>query len=156
MGRQHEIIRILRGTISQMAPALWSIIESQVAIHTMTDSTQIKVHVDVAKLNIVLEAWVNGAPTGSITLSAADTDGLIREIGKNRAQLVQPVASDLDAATLAPVIDPAWQTPDVRFQEGRMLSIRDPGLGWLTYIFPDEEAADVATWLTKDLPLQQG
>ena len=94
----------------------------------MTNNTQIKVHVDVAKLNIVLEAWVNGAPTGSVTLSAADTDSLIRELGKNRAQLVQPVAADLDEAAIDPVIDPAWQTPEVRYQEGRMLSIRDPGL----------------------------
>lgn len=122
----------------------------------MTNNTQIKVHVDVAKLNIVLEAWVNNTPTGSVTLSAAETDALIRELGQNRAQLVQPVASNPDEATVEPVIDPAWETPEVRYQEGRMLSIRDPGLGWLSYIFPDQEAADVAAWLTKDLPLDQG
>jgi hypothetical protein len=138
-----------------MTAAVWSIIKSQAARHTMTNNTQIKVHVDVAKLNIVLEAWVNGAPTGNVTLSPADTDSLIRELGKNRAQLVQPVAADPDEAAIDPVIDPAWQTPEVRYQEGRMLSVRDPGLGWLTYIFPDQEAADVAAWLTKDLPLQQ-
>ncbi len=101
----------------------------------MTNNTQIKVHVDVAKLNIVFEAWLNGAPTGSVTLSAADTDSLIRELGKNRAQLVQPVASDLDEAAIEPIIDPAWQTPEVRYQEGRMLSIRDPGLGLASAIF---------------------
>jgi hypothetical protein len=122
----------------------------------MTNSTQIKVHVDVAKLNIVLEAWVNNAPTGSVTLSAAETDALIRELGQNRAQLVQPVASNPDEETTEPVIDPAWETPEVRYQEGRLLSIRDPGLGWLAYIFPDQEAADIAAWLTKDLPLDQG
>ncbi len=121
----------------------------------MSNNTQIKVHVDVAKLNIVLEAWVNGAPTGSVTLSAAETDGLVRELGKNRAQLVQPVASNPDEATTEPVIDPAWLTPEVRYQDGRLLSIRDPGLGWLAYVFPDEEAADIAAWLTKDLPLDQ-
>jgi hypothetical protein len=121
----------------------------------MADKTELKAHIDVARLNIVLEAWVNGAPTGSITLSAAETDRLICDLGKNRAQLVQPVASDLDQEPANPVIDPAWQTPDVRFADGRMVSIRDPGLGWLTYIFPDKEAADLAEWLTKDLPLQQ-
>lgn len=121
----------------------------------MPNSTEIKVQIDVAKLNIVLEAWVNGTPTGGVTLSAAQTDSLIRDLGKSRALLGQPVASELDGNTIDPVIDPAWQTPEVRYLEGRMLSIRDPGLGWLTYIFPDNEAADVATWLTKDLPLQQ-
>ena len=122
----------------------------------MPDSTEIKIHTDVATLNIVLEAWVNGAPTGGVTLSAAQTDSLIRDLAKSRALLVQPVASELDENTIDPVIDPAWQTPEVRYSEGRMLSIRDPGLGWLTYIFPENEAADVAAWLTKDLPLQQG
>jgi hypothetical protein len=121
----------------------------------MTNNTQIKVHVDVAKLNIVLEAWVNGAPTGNVTLSAAETDALIRDLGNNRAQLVQQVPDNPDEAS-EPVIDPAWQTPEVRYQEGRMLSIRDPGFGWLSYIFPDQEAADVAAWLTKALPLDQG
>jgi hypothetical protein len=121
----------------------------------MTDKTELKVHVDVAKLNVVLEAWVNGAPTGSLTLSAAETDSLIRDLAKNRALLVQAVGSELNQDTIDPVIDPAWETPEVRFSEGRMLSIRDPGLGWLTYIFPDNEASDIAVWLTKDLPLQQ-
>jgi len=121
----------------------------------MTNGTEIRIHTDLAKLNIVLEAWVNGAPTGGVTLSAVQTDNLIRDLAKSRALLVQPVASELDDNAVDPVIDPAWQVPDVRYSEGRMLSIRDPGLGWLTYIFPDNEAADVATWLTKDLPLQQ-
>lgn len=121
----------------------------------MPDKTELKVHSDVARLNLVIEAWVNGAPTGSITLSPAQADAFIRALAENRAQLVQPVASEVDDDSSEPVIDPAWQTPDVRFAEGRLLSIRDPGLGWLTYIFPDNEAADIATWLTKDLPLQQ-
>lgn len=121
----------------------------------MPDKTELKVHIDVARLNLVIEAWVNGTPTGSITLSATQTDALIRDLAKNRAQLVQPVASDVDGDSSDPVIDPAWQTPDVRFAEGRLLSICDPGLGWLTYIFPDNEAADIAAWLTKELPLQQ-
>ena len=89
-----------------------------------------------------------------MTLSPAQADALIRDLAKNRALLVQPVASELDEAAIEPVIDPAWQTPDVRYPDGRMLSIRDPGRGWLTYIFPEDEAADVAQWLTKDLPLQ--
>ncbi len=122
----------------------------------MADNTEIKVHTDVAKLNIVLEAWLNGALTGSITLSAAQIDNLLRELAKNRALLVQPVASEPDENTIDPVIDPIWETPEVRYPEGRLLSIRDPGLGWLAYIFPDNEAASVAQWLTKDLPLQQG
>ncbi len=102
--------------------------------------------------------WRHGKtarPRGSITLSPAQTDTLIRDLAKNRALLVQPVASELDDNSADPVIDPAWLTPEVRYSDGRMLSIRDPGLGWLTYIFPDSEAADVAQWLTKDLPLQQ-
>jgi hypothetical protein len=120
----------------------------------MTEAIEIKVHIDVAKLKIILESWANGAPTGSVTLSPAQADALIRDLAKNRALLVQPVASELDEAAIEPVIDPAWQTPDVRYPDGRMLSIRDPGRGWLTYIFPEDEAADVAQWLTKDLPLQ--
>ncbi|WP_297300041.1 hypothetical protein [uncultured Methylovirgula sp.] len=122
----------------------------------MTDKTEIKVHVDVAKLNIILEAWLNGAPTGSVVLSPAETESLIRDLGKNRALLVQPVASEPDENAIDPVVDPAWQTPDVRYSEGRMLLVRDPGLGWLSYIFPDNEASDLAQWLTKDLPLEQG
>ena len=127
-----------------------------VRILVMTNKPELKVHIDVAKLNIILEAWMNGAPTGSLTLSPADTDALIRDLAKNRALLVQPVASEPSEDAVDPVIDPVWQTPEVRYPEGRMLSIRDPGLGWLTYIFPDNEASDVAEWLTKALPLQQG
>ena len=121
----------------------------------MTNPTELKVHVDVAKLNVVLEAWVNGALSGTLTLSPAQADSLIRDLGKSRALLVQPVASDPDENAVDPIIDPAWQTPDVRYSEGRMLLVRDPGLGWLSYIFPDNEASDLAQWLTKDLPLAQ-
>ncbi len=121
----------------------------------MPNSTEFKVHIDVARLNIILEAWQNGAAAGSIALSPAQTDALIRDLAKNRALLVQPVASDLDENSSDPVVDPAWLTPEARYPDGRMLSIRDPGLGWLTYIFPDNEAADIAQWLTKDLPLEQ-
>ncbi|MEW6437970.1 MAG: hypothetical protein AB1508_12475 [Pseudomonadota bacterium] len=121
----------------------------------MPNQTELKAHVDVAKLNVVLEAWVNGALSGTSTLSPAQTDALIRDLGKSRALLVQPVASDPDENAVEPVIDPAWQTPDVRYSEGRMLLVRDPGLGWLSYIFPDNEAADLAQWLTKNLPLAQ-
>jgi len=121
----------------------------------MTNQTELKVHVDVAKLNLILEALVNGTPSGTLTLSPAQADALIRDLGKNRALLVQPVASEPDESAIDPVIDPGWQTPDVRYPEGRMLLVRDPGLGWLSYIFPDNEAADIAQWLTKALPLAQ-
>jgi hypothetical protein len=30
--------------------------------------------------------------------------------------------------------------------------LRHPGLGWLSFVFPDKEAAAIAEWLTRDLP----
>ena len=50
---------------------------------------------------------------------------------------------------------PAWRIPGYRAAEGRILALRHPGLGWLTFVIPHKEAASIAEWLTKDLPLKE-
>lgn len=95
-------------------------------------------------------------PLGHIFFDGATTEKHIHDVARHRAQLKEGVTPDLDPGSrFEAIIDPAWKIDGARVPEGRILLLRHPGLGWLSFVLPDKEAASIAEWLTKDLPLRE-
>lgn len=94
---------------------------------------------------------------GHVFLDGAETEQVLHGIAKCRAALRDPVPPDLDpGARLEALVDPRWRIDGVRLPEGRVLMLRHPGFGWLSFVIPDHEAKAMAEWLTKELPVKTG
>ena len=116
---------------------------------------ELKVTADAARENVVLELWMDGRPLGHIKFDGATAEKHMQDVARFRATLADVVTPDLDpGALLDAEFDPKWRVPSFRIEQGRILALRHPGLGWLSFVFPDIEAACLSKWLTKDLPLQ--
>jgi hypothetical protein len=116
---------------------------------------ELRVATDGMREHVILELWMDGRPLGHIQFDGATAEKHIHDVGRHRANLSDPVTPTLEpGARLEALVDPAWRSPEYRLPEGRILSLRHPGLGWLTFVLPDKEAAAIAEWLTKDLPIQ--
>ena len=90
-------------------------------------------------------------PLGHIELDAATLEDHIHKLAAHRSRLAEEVPRDLDPGSwLEALIDPIWRFPGQRSEHGRILALRHPGLGWLSFILPDKEARAMAEWLTKD------
>jgi transposase len=108
------------------------------------------------KSGVHIEMMIDGKALGSGDLDAAELEKLIDLLAHARSALSEEVAEDLEDETrIVPVEDPVWLIPEYRKETGRLLFLRHPGLGWLGFSIPDQEADDIADWLTKDVPLQK-
>jgi hypothetical protein len=94
-----------------------------------------------------LETFVDEASVSWVELGAEGLDALIADLAAARAELTQPVAEAFDPATAPPPTeDPAWWVADPDPQ-GIGLALRHPGLGWLGFYLPKDEALQMARWL---------
>jgi hypothetical protein len=102
----------------------------------------IKCRVDKKKENVVIQIEEDKRALAHILLDSATTENHI--------------PTELDPGSrLEALIDPIWHIPNYRREQGRILALRHPGLGWLSFVLTDKEAASIAEWLTKDLPLKR-
>ena len=110
---------------------------------------ELRVATDSAKEHVVIELWMDGKPLGHINFDGATAEQHVHLVGRHRANLSDPVTPDLDpGARLEAVHHPQWRVGQP-VQEGHVLVLRHPGLGWLSYVFPEEEATELAAQLTK-------
>jgi hypothetical protein len=116
----------------------------------------IKCRVDKKKENVVIQIEEDKRALAHILLDSATTENHIHDLAKHRAALLEQVPTELDPGSrLEALIDPIWHIPNYRREQGRILALRHPGLGWLSFVLTDKEAASIAEWLTKDLPLKK-
>ena len=88
-------------------------------------------------------------------LSGAEAESRIQAVGDARSKLNDAVASTLDPGSrLRPIVDPNWKVEDYRVPEGRIISLRHPGLGWLTFILSEDSASEMVRQLTADVPVR--
>ena len=105
---------------------------------------------DAARQYVDLQLEDDGKPLGRILFDGASAEKHIRDVGRARAALLDPVTPDLDPGARVDVtVDPRWVIGD-RTPVGRQIALRHPGLGWLAFIIPDDEAKAIADWLMKD------
>jgi hypothetical protein len=87
----------------------------------------------------------------NVSMSANELEILIGCLARIRAVMQAPVLFELAAGTeLRTVIDPRWRTrPTYHVPvDGVLLALRDPGLGWLSYLLPIKEAATLGEYLS--------
>ena len=114
---------------------------------------------DDAREQVTMELWMNGAPLGHIHLDAGSLEQHIHDLGKHRAALNDQVSRELDPGSrLQAIYDPVWRTDAVHSadQAGIMLALRHPGLGWLSFLLPHDEAANLGQWLLDHAKPQKG
>jgi len=94
-----------------------------------------------------LETFVGGESVSWVELDGPGLDWLIADLVAARADLAQTVADTFDpAAAGAATEDPAWWVSDPA-PGGITLALRHPGAGWLSFLVPKTEAAEMARWL---------
>jgi hypothetical protein len=120
------------------------------------DQVAIRAGIDKTKEHVVVQIDVKEKALAHILLSGPDAEAFINEVAKQRSALAEGVIPDLDPGyRVTAMVDPTWRMPNHRIQQGRILHVRHPGMGWLTFVFPEKQAAQIAEWLTKDLPLKE-
>lgn len=117
------------------------------------DRMEIRTRHNNTKEYVTIELLMNGEALGHIHLDASSAEKYIHDLALHRSALVDQVPAELDPGSrLEALVDPIWKIPDHKTPHGRVLALRHPGLGWLSFVFPDKEAVQIAEWLTKDLP----
>ena len=110
-------------------------------------AAEIHVSADKAREHVVLDVHHNGRVLG-VQLDGADAERLVLIIGKHRAKLAEPVVKSLDFnARLEPTMHPSWAIKDADQRGRRMLLLRHPGLGWLTFGLSSRAAALISAAL---------
>ena len=110
---------------------------------------------DSSREHVVIELSMDGKPLGYVELDGASVEKHIHDLAQHRANLIDPVTPTLETGSrLEAIVDPRWRVPKP-IEQGRVLALRHPGVGWLSFVFPDKEARAIAEWLTKESPLNQ-
>lgn len=108
----------------------------------------------VDRRSIFFEMLIEDRRVGYCDLDSAEAEQLIEMLMDKRLELADEVAREIDPGTRLPVlVDPVWRAPGFRLDKGRILALRHPGLGWLSFCFPDKEAEKIAETLRTDFPV---
>ena len=111
---------------------------------------ELKYRLNEAKDGVILELIENEKPLGWISFPTEDFDNLIAGLARMRVEMTPPVAPTLDPGSrVEPLKNPAWRIPDPCPEDGRVLVLRHPGHGWLGFLIPWDQAAEMAEWLTR-------
>jgi len=95
-----------------------------------------------------LELHVDDDPKVRIRLSTYEMDKFIADLGSHRALMLDEVPRGLDPKSRTQTVhDPSWRPASTPGHSGKTLALRHPGLGWLGFLFPDNEAAAIAKYL---------
>jgi len=92
---------------------------------------------------VELRMFVDNTEVGRASMEAAATDEIIRGLAKARMELSDVVALDLDPNSLIETVS-APECRVTKYGGARFLFLRHPGLGWLGFSLPAEEAQTLA------------
>jgi hypothetical protein len=121
----------------------------------MNQSTGTDLVVDLTdnRMEAVFKTVVDRQVVAVQLVNAADLETAIHTFGALRAQMAEPVPPELDPSgnRVRNVDYPNWWTQPRQGPQGPsvMLTIRDPGFGWLTYTFAASAARNIAAALVQ-------
>lgn len=99
---------------------------------------------------VTLELWDEEKPYAHIIYEAPEVALLIEQLAGHRAQMADEVVRELDPGALVRgTVDPVWVTQPTPASHpgGASVILRHPGLGWLGFLFPPNEAKKLGDWL---------
>lgn len=101
--------------------------------------------VEPDRTQLAIELWEDEKPLGHITFPAADVERLVAYIAQQRAAMSEEVPRlSAEDGTIGGIIDPVWNVPAMATPQERVLRLRHPGLGWLSFVLPQHEARAIA------------
>lgn len=122
----------------------------------MNKRIEVTAQVDENGQSVAVEIREDGQPLAHAIMEAPELEECIAMLSQARAMLADQVPEDLDFGTrLTALVDPRWRHPGSQPPEGKVLSLRHPGLGWITFVFPEHEAQAIADYLSADHPQTQ-
>jgi hypothetical protein len=94
----------------------------------------------------------------NVFLTAEELDRLLNCLAEARSMMTPEVPLQRAAGTAIAQCDPAWRTlrnlhPAV---DGHLLSLRHSGFGWVEFLLPSREAANLGKWLTENSKNKEG
>jgi hypothetical protein len=117
---------------------------------------ELRMGIDQAADECIIELHMNGNPLGHVRLPAPDLETFIHQLSEQRARMRDEVPRTLDpGARVKALVDPIWRVPEEYDAQGRLLCLRHPGLGWLAFCFPEHEAQNLCQWLAGHHSTQQ-
>jgi hypothetical protein len=89
-------------------------------------------------------------------MDAVSVEALIAGLGEVRGKMLEPVSNDLNFQQSYPLaaFNPRWYVVPDSTNKFATFWIRHPGLGWSGFGFPRHEAANIAKWLRKVIPIK--
>lgn len=112
----------------------------------------IKQSVSADRQLCVIELHKNGAPLGHIELDAASLEGLIHDLGKARASMIEEVSPSLDPGSrIEAVVNPSFLVPKDLEIGKRVLALRHPGLGWVAFLLTLDYSKEIGRLLSKKI-----
>lgn len=95
-----------------------------------------------------VQVWADMTPIGM--------SNLIESFAAMRASMADQIPMSIAPGSVtAALTDPRWQMPPAVPEGHRVLSLRHPGLGWLSFAFPQHEAEAIASALVADHPTRK-
>jgi len=93
------------------------------------------------------------ATTPLFNLTASDVDSVISELSRFRKKMKPEVPRQLAGGQFEEgVVDPIYAIPLRQGPDEKILFLRHPGLGWVTFIFPLHEAEKLGRALISGSP----
>jgi hypothetical protein len=113
---------------------------------------QIAAAISDEKNMVVLEIQEDGEGRAAIYYERPELEDLIRNLSRLRAEMAEPVPDEIDPGTrIEALADPKWAVRIDLWDQGPLLFLRHPGLGWQSFAIPSGDARAMAEWLTKPL-----
>ena len=117
------------------------------------EGISMKLHWELKKDLKTVTVTAEVGKSTSTDYTAADIDILIANLRHIRGAMTPevPMNFSLGQTILHAVPDPRFATEADGMGRGSLLHIRDPGFGWLTYLFPRHEVVSVISYFAKQL-----
>lgn len=97
--------------------------------------------------DVVLAMHVDGGKRAEVVMDADALTDLIDKLSKLRSGMSAQVSPTLDpGARLNAVSSPAWAVHP--HDQSKLLILRHPGFGWVSFLMPPEEASTLGKALT--------
>jgi len=111
----------------------------------------------LSKTELAIELRDGKTPVTSVNLGANAIDPFTVSVATLRATMTPEIVRKLpDGQHPGGIVDPMWVVPSHPAAQEKVLFLRHPGLGWLSFLFPQAECRKLGMALLAGQSLQTG